>query len=105
MAKKIKKLKMIVPGIKKEINDFLLNEEGKISKKSIAKIGITLAVLGMALTPQDGSAQTVTVHSNSATSHSSSYMGTAGHNSYENHTNGFTTSHTAHSSHCNCDWM
>lgn len=38
-----------IPALKKEIKDFLLSEEGKITKKDIAKIGLSLAILGLML--------------------------------------------------------
>ena len=63
-----------IPSIKKEIKDFLLSEEGKISKKDIAKIGMSVAVLSMLFAPD--SAQ-------------------AGHSSTSRHTNGPSAVHAS----------
>jgi hypothetical protein len=52
MRKKIK-----LPEFKKEIKDFLLSEEGKITKKDIVKMGMSLAVLSMIFTPSQAIAQ------------------------------------------------
>jgi len=73
----MKKNKKQVPAIKKDIKDFLLSEEGKISKKDIARIGTTLAMLCM-LFPDTASAQ----HTSHA-SHSNAFFsaGQGGHNS------------------------
>ena len=49
MAKGNKKKKSMIPKLKKEIDNFLLNEEGKIARKNIAKLGISLAILGLIL--------------------------------------------------------
>ncbi len=87
-----KQLKKI-PDIKKEIKDFLLNEEGKISKKNVVKIGVSMAVLGMALKSQDASA-----HTNILGTHTSSFTGTA-HQSGQEH-----NSHTSHSAHGSGGW-
>ncbi len=37
-----------LPKIKKDLKNFLSNEEGRIAKKNIKKIGLGLAVLGAA---------------------------------------------------------
>jgi hypothetical protein len=50
------KSKAKLPSIKKEIKDFLLSEEGKITKKDIVKIGMSLAVLSMLFTPETAAA-------------------------------------------------
>lgn len=44
--KKIKKTG-IVPRISKEVKDFLMDDEGKIQKKDIVRLGVSLAMLGM----------------------------------------------------------
>lgn len=79
------KKKNKLPQIKKDIKDFLLKEEGKIVKKDIVKIGISVAVLGMVLKPTDVSA-----------AHSSSIFtsGRGGHTSHSSH-----SSHSSHGSH------
>ena len=112
MSHKIKRIKNKIPEIKKEINDFLLNDEGKISKKTVVKLGITLAVLAMAVTPQGANADTVTTHTDDfpggpgigVSGHNSSYASNS-HTSWLDHSNYFVTTHTSHSSHCSCDWM
>ncbi len=49
MAKKKSKLTPKYPNIKRDIKDFLLNEEGNITKKDIVKMGLGLMVLGLGL--------------------------------------------------------
>lgn len=101
------------PNIKKELKDFLLSEEGKISSKDIAKIGMSLAVMSMLSKPDIASGQTTicevpptdcttgtthnsigSAHTNSPYAHSSGFFytdttGATGHNSTTgvNHTN------------------
>ena len=91
MAKKRKK-NAALPQIKKEIKDFLMDEEGRISKKDIAKLGVSLAVLGFMLQPEIALA----AHNNTYGAHISSFAA-AGHISTSNHTN----THTNHSNHGN----
>ncbi|MFH1388012.1 MAG: hypothetical protein ABIG88_01775, partial [Patescibacteria group bacterium] len=43
----IKKIK--IPQIKKDIKAFLTSEEGRINKKSVAKIALTFVALGVGL--------------------------------------------------------
>jgi len=88
---KNKKLGKSLPKVKKEINDFLLSEEGKINKRNIAKIGISLAVLGLMLEPQSASASHTSHNSHNSALFSS---GRGGHNSSTPHTN----SHSSHGS-------
>jgi len=61
-------LRKRLPQLKRDIKDFLLSEEGKISKKSIAKIGISLAILSLVFKPQRADAFT---HHNAHDNHSS----------------------------------
>lgn len=84
MPKKDRKTKAKFPQVKKDIKDFIFNEEGKISKNNIAKLGISLAVLGMMLQPENTQAQ----HS-SHSSHTNAFFATGrgGHNSSTVHTN------------------
>lgn len=84
MPKKIGKMKKKRPSLKKDISDFLLSEEGKISKKNIAKIGISLAGLGLVLQSHDALGAT----------HSSTFDA-SGHNSYK---------HSSHSDHSEGGW-
>lgn len=44
-----KKKKLLIPKIKKNLKDFMVENEGKISKKDVAKLGITLSMLGVML--------------------------------------------------------
>jgi hypothetical protein len=79
-----------LPSLKKEIKDFLLSEEGKISKKDIAKIGVSLAAISLLFLPE------------AQASHDDGY----GHNNYlfddgvqSGHNAAYTHgSHTQHSS-------
>ncbi len=82
------------PLVKKDIKSFLFNEEGNISKKNIAKIGISLALLGVMLEPQSAHAVSHASH----TSHSNVLDGT-GHSSSTAHVN----NHSNHSNHANHD--
>jgi hypothetical protein len=86
-----------LPQIKKEIKDFLLSEEGKISKKNIAKLGISLVILAMTLQPQIAQGQH-TSHS----SHSNTFFsgGRGGHNSNTPH----SSSHANHHNHGSGGW-
>lgn len=57
MRKKQVLKKRRIPKIKKDIKDFLLSEEGRISKKNVAKIGISLALLSTMIDPKSANAQ------------------------------------------------
>ncbi|MEK6727159.1 MAG: hypothetical protein AABY28_00600 [Candidatus Omnitrophota bacterium] len=95
MKRKTKKImNKKVPLIKRDIKDFLFSEEGVISKKNIAKIGISLAVLGVMLEPQNAQAQ----HA-SHSSHSNAFFSAdkGGHSSSTVHSN----AHSNHSNHAN----
>lgn len=93
MQKKNGQIRKKLPRIKKEIKDFLLSEDGKISKRNIAKLGISLAILGMMLQPQSVQAG----HSHSY-NHSNTFFSTGqgGHNSF--------TTHDNHSNHSRGGW-
>ena len=84
-----------LPPIKKQIKDFLLREEGKISKKNIAQIGISLAVLSAMFKPDSAQAASHSAHNN----HNNALVtaGRGGHNSGTPH--GSHGSHGSHSSH------
>ncbi|MDP1852669.1 MAG: His-Xaa-Ser repeat protein HxsA4 [Candidatus Omnitrophota bacterium] len=84
-----------LPRIKKQIKDFLLREEGKISKKDIAKIGISLAVLSAMFKPDSAQAASHASHNNHANALVTA--GRGGHNSGTPH--GSHGSHGSHSSH------
>lgn len=82
MPRKNGREKKSLPKIKKDIKDFLLSEEGKISKKNIAKLGISLAVLGMMLQPEISEAQHFsTCFSTGRGGHSSTHTNHANHGS------------------------
>lgn len=97
MQRKNGKIKKKLPKIKKDIKDFLLSEEGKISKKNIAKLGISLAILAMTLQPQSAQAQ----HS-SHSSHSNTFFssGRGGHSSATVH----SSVHANHGHHGSGGW-
>lgn len=97
MKKNNGKTKKKLPQLKKDIKDFLLNEEGKISKKNIAKLGISLAILAVMFEPQNAQAAH-TSHS----SHSNAFFsdGQGGHNSSTIHTN----VHANHGNHSSGGW-
>ena len=88
-----KRSKSKFPVSKKKIKDFLLNEEGKITKKNIAKIGAILAILGVSM-PSDVAAQHT---SDFVASHGGSNQG--GHHSHNSH-----GSHGSHGSHNSTAW-
>ena len=71
-----------IPIIKKNIENFLLSEEGGISKKSVVKVGIALFLFSIASTSQVNEASAL------------------GHTSYGIHTSaGSTNTHCSHGSH------
>ena len=79
----------ILPAIKKDIKNFLLSEEAKISKKSIAKIGMGLTILGVML--DGGVAQG---------DHSSSFFNEPARGAHSSHgAHGSHSSHASHASH------
>lgn len=75
---------LTLPKFKKNIKDFLLSEEGKIAKKDIAKIGMSLAVLSLMFPSQVAAQHTNTFFS----------TGQGGHTSHSSH-----ASHASHASH------
>lgn len=88
-TKRAKKKLTGLPQLKKDIIDFLLSEEGKVTEKKIAKVGISLGVLALMARPGDA-------------------LATGGHGSSPAHTSDFTTvtsppgghySHASHASH------
>lgn len=87
------------PVMKKNFKDFLMNEEGKITKKDIAKLGVSLAVLGMMMQPGIANAQ----HADNITGHFSNF-GAATHTSNATHAN-LHTNHTNHANHSDGGWM
>lgn len=99
--KSMKKIHGAAPSFKKEIKDFLLSEEGKISKKNIAKMGISLAALSLmfkADTSEAGHSSSVP-HSSGTPTHTNGFYflgatSRGGHNSDMPH-----SSHNSHASH------
>ena len=87
------------PVIKKQLKDFMMDEEGKITKKDIAKLGVSLAVLGMMMQPGLVNAQ----YTNILTGHASSIDST-GHSSSATHTNTHAN-HSNHGNHSSGGWM
>ncbi len=94
-----------IPQIKKNLKNFLLEEEGKISKKNVAKIaggtiGLGLA-LGGAMTvirPESASGQVACSHGSHGSHGSHNSHGSHGsHASHASH--GSHTSHASHGSH------
>ena len=89
-----KKKKSNLPSNKKEIQDFLFSEEGKITKKDIAKIGTTLAAISF-LMPSEGAAQ----------AHTSALNNPARRGEHVSHSShGSHGSHGSHSSHGHGAW-
>jgi hypothetical protein len=83
------KKKKILPAIKKDIKHFLLSEEAKMSKKNIAKIGLSLTMLGVMLNTTTATAQ-----------HSSSFFNEPSRGAHSSHaSHGSHTSHASHGSH------
>ncbi|RJP28239.1 MAG: hypothetical protein C4533_07125 [Candidatus Omnitrophota bacterium] len=78
-----------IPQIRKDLKDFLISEEGKITKKDITKVGLSLIAISMMVTPESAYPQT---HTNMFFSSA----GGSGHNSHTSH-----SSHGSHGSHSN----
>ena len=77
-----------LPKLKKDIKDFLLSEEGKISKKDIAKIGISLAVLGLVLEPNTPAGAHSAVHFSNIVANSARGGHFSSHVNHSNHSSG-----------------
>lgn len=109
------KVKIKLPQVKNDIKNFLFNEEAKIAKKDIAKLGMSLALLAIMLNPQDAMAQ---AHNNSHASHSAGHTNAyfdgklkhleypqGGHESGPGHSNTHNNAHAnhgnAHANHAN----
>ncbi|MBF0386575.1 MAG: hypothetical protein HQL20_01810 [Candidatus Omnitrophica bacterium] len=91
--KKVKKTG-VIPRISKEVKDFMTDEEGKIKKKDIVRLGVSLAALGMMIQPEAGAdascGDVVTdVHSNALVKDDKCYQHA---NTHANH-----CSHNSHS--------
>jgi hypothetical protein len=97
MKKNRKKIKRsALPQIRKHLKNYCFNEEGKISKKSIAKIGLTLAFLASTLDSSQA-------NHNSGVHNSAQNVffatGDGGHASGTVATHASHPSHTSHGSH------
>ncbi|MDD3087439.1 MAG: hypothetical protein PHP89_02615 [Candidatus Omnitrophica bacterium] len=92
--KKAKKAKVVLPAIKKDIKNFLLSEEGRVSKNNMIKIGMGLAVLGSMM---GFSASTASAGHDSGFFNNPDRGGHSSHGAHGSH--GSHTSHGAHGSH------
>jgi len=88
MAKKIR-----FPKVRKEIKDFLFDEEGRISKGNIIKIGVSVAVLKMMFSPDDAHAAHV-----SSPAHNSQLV--PGPNNRGGHSSDMSNHSSGHASGC-----
>ena len=81
---------MKIPEIKKKINAFLVGEEGKISKKNVATIGVVLTgvAVSAALLSKTVSADSIVTHVNDLSVTYNNGIATGSH-----------THHGSHSSH------
>ena len=79
----------IFPTIKKGLEDFIQEEEGKISRSKVAMIGSMMVILGVMLA--DGSVYAAHRSHSSHSSHRS-------HSSHSSHRSGSHSSHSSHSS-------
>lgn len=96
MSRPKKRKKKLLPQLKKDIKDFCFSEEGKISKRAVVKMGLTLAVLSAsvkALEANHGS------HAQTQTRNDFYYENTGGHYSGPVVVHSSHGSHTSHGSH------
>ena len=49
--KKMAHRKKVLPAFKRELSDFVFSEEGRIDKKTVAQIGLTLGLLATVFSP------------------------------------------------------
>lgn len=102
MKEKTKKSKMKIPGFKKTIMDFLLNEEGKIVKKNLSKIGLSLLFLSLTLESQNSQAMAAGHANSTGHSNSMNFFGQGGHTSGPYVHSNFV--HGNHSNHSHKGW-
>lgn len=96
MKNNSKHSKKLLPKVKKEIKDFCFSEEGRISKRTLVQLGLTLAMFGVAIDPvlaHHSSAGPVT-HANTLFATGQGGHSSATHTSHSSH-----PSHTSHGSH------
>jgi hypothetical protein len=90
-------MKEIIPKIKKEVNAFLVGEEGKITKKSLLTAGAFLGAISVGSALLSNGASAAYSHVNSLTS------------TFDPSTNTLTGSHGHHGSHSShgnhCSWL
>jgi len=87
MPKKNGRTKKKFPQIKKDIKDFLLSEEGKVSKKNIAKLGVSLAVLAVIFEPEAAAAHNSSLFTSGTGGHTSAHSNHSNHGNHGNHGN------------------
>ena len=97
MAQKKKNKKISsLPQVKKELKDFIADEQGKMTRKDVAKLGVSLAVLGMMMQPGSPQADTNIIKHNNHVDPGQPTPNCAA------HTN--VTSHASHSNHSDGSW-
>ena len=86
----------LFPQISKSINDFLLEEEGSISRNKVLVVGSLMLVMSVIMAP------TVYAKHSSHRSHSSQRSHSSGsggyHSSHSSHSSSYHSSHSSHSS-------
>ncbi|MEI6437894.1 MAG: hypothetical protein WCO69_03975 [Candidatus Omnitrophota bacterium] len=98
--KKVKKAG-VIPRISKGVKDFMMDEEGKIKKKDIAKLGVSMAALGMMV--HSDAAADVTCPYITSDSHSNALVLPVAPKTCYEHANTHTN-HCNHSSHSVGGW-
>ena len=101
MANK-KKIKKVVklPKVQKELKDFIADEQGKMTRQDVAKLGVSLAVLGMMMQPKAADACCNFTNSTNPT-HANSIQMQGNAAVHSNVTSEITT----HCNHCSGGWM
>lgn len=100
MAQKKNKKISNLPKVEKELKDFMADDEGKMTRKDVAKLGVSLAVLGMMMQPESAQSSdpvNVTSHTNTITPGPTANCAT--HSNITSHSN-----HANHSSHSTGGW-
>ncbi len=93
--KKKKTGKKLLPQLKKDIKNFCFSEEGKISKKTVAKLGLTMAMLAASVNALEANHGSST-HSQ-ATDPTKGVLFNDG--TGNGHVSGIAITYTTHSSH------
>ncbi|MDP2905747.1 MAG: hypothetical protein Q8O22_05540 [Candidatus Omnitrophota bacterium] len=97
--KPLRKKRSVLPQLKKEIVDFLLSEEGRITEKKIARIGISLGFLALMSRPDNAAALGGMPEHTSTFTHPDIANPPGGHYSHGSH-----ASHASHSNHGSGNW-